>query len=125
MRVVAIALMVGLAGCGALPDDRICTTPPPLVLSELSGPNAKPVVAIAEDCIHRWGYRLAKSPDEATMVADAVVALCREQISAQINRLTEVNRDIARSERWVEERSRNLALAYVIQARAGNCAVPR
>ncbi len=83
------------------------------------------MVTIAEECIHRWGYRLAKSPDNATIVAAAVVALCDEPILTQIRRLAEVNQDRERSALWVNKRSRDLALAYVVQARAGNCPVPK
>jgi hypothetical protein len=124
MRLVVIGLMVGLTACDAFPDGRICTAPPPLVLSELSGPNAKPVVVLAEDCIHRWGYRLAKSPDEAPVVADAVMAVCDNQNLAQIRALADTLRDRPTASRLVNERNRALALAYVVQARAGNCAVP-
>lgn len=125
MRLILATLMIGLAGCDYLPDDRICSTPAPFDPTELTGPNAKPVVAIAEECIHRWGYRLAGSTESVTTVAEAVVRFCDQQISTQIVRLAEVNRDFKRSESWVMERSRSLAAAYVVQARAGNCGVPK
>ena len=124
MRLILATVMIGLAGCDYLPDGRICTAPPPLDPREFTGPNAKPVVMIARECIHRWGYRLAGSTESVATVAEAVVKLCDQQIGAQILRLAEVNRNYQRSKTWVMEDSRSLAAAYVVQARAGNCAVP-
>jgi hypothetical protein len=124
MRLVWIALAAAVSGCGLLPDSRICSTPPPLDLTELAGPSAKPVVTIADECIHRWAYRLRKSDDEARTVAEAVVALCEEPITAQGNALASVYSDGSGAHDWVRARSLRLALGHVVQARAGNCKVP-
>lgn len=125
MRLIAIGLMLGLAACDKLPNGRICTVPTPLDVRELTGPNAKPPVMIAEECIHRTAYRLARSPDDAKTVAEAVVALCREPILTQANRLAEVSPNANGARRWVDAQSVSLALGYVVQARAGKCPVPK
>lgn len=139
MRLLLAGLIVGLAGCGAMPDDKICTVPPPLDLAELAGPNAKPAIIQAEECVHRWSYRLAKSPDDARVVAEAVVALCEKPIGDQIISLINQSapltpdgetqpmgrpRAVEFANRQVPERSRKMALGYVVQARAGHCKVP-
>jgi hypothetical protein len=114
---------MALAGCSFGEDLRICSPPPPEV-ADPTVRSERPVVKLAEECIHRSAYRLAKAPDDARTVADAVVGLCGEEISAQINALNRVNQDVLRNSAFVEERSRLVALSYVVQARAGRCSVP-
>jgi hypothetical protein len=89
-----------------------------------------------DDCMHRWGYRLAKSKDGADLVAQAVVAAC-SPVLERWNQSTlaqpQAGPDSAASlvtgktnntpaARF--EGSQSKALFYVVQARAGNCAAP-
>lgn len=96
--------------------------------------------AVVDDCLHRWGYTLAKSEDEAGFAAQAVVAACTAPISrwnqqtltaaaASGARVAEApslltgepTNPIAEHNSFAEGR----ALFYVVQARAGKCDPPR
>lgn len=137
-RLVVIGL-VALGGCQKIgADDRICTTPPPLDVTEFVGDKAKPVAQLASECVHRWGYRLAGAADDAPVVADAVMAACAEIIdrdiraftAGRLNNLGEADKrrlyeeTSAEDERFLLPRHRAQALFHVVQARAGKCAVP-
>jgi len=92
-------------------------------------------VEAVDDCLHRWGYTLAKSGDAADQVADAVVAACSaplarwNQQSLGPGQPTEApsiltgqpTNPMAEHANFAEGR----ALFYVVQARAGKCDVPR
>lgn len=92
-------------------DDRICSAAPATVEP---GQWAS--------CIHRWAYRLAKSPDPAEVVAKAAVAACSDAVAWQVNNAkpedrTQLLADIMRS-------APDWALFRVVQARAGSCDIP-
>lgn len=93
--------------------------------------------AAVDDCLHRWGYSLAKSSDSADIVAGAVVAACSSSIAKWNQQglnagqgadpieapslLTgETTSPIAEHYSF----SQNRALFYVTQARAGKCSAP-
>ncbi len=99
---------------------------------------AGPSAAI-DDCLHRWGYALARSEDTADEVAAAVVAACmptltqwnQQAIAPSANGgapppeapslvTGEATNPMAERYRYVENR----ALFYVVQARAGECPAP-
>ena len=139
VRFLVLGASIVLAGCGSGNGD-ICTAP--VTLEKAMAAIGQPYQAnvgvteaaqrsmryadFATACVHRWSYRLAKSPDSATTVADAVVAGCDVPLR---------NWSVARSEAFTDYRTnayeatqaelRNLALFHVVQARAGNCPVPR
>jgi hypothetical protein len=89
-----------------------------------------------DDCLHRWGYRLARSDDPAEVTAAAVVAACAPALarwnSATIAQpatgpdtaisLVTGESSTTLAERYTSAQSK--ALFYVVQARAGNCALP-
>ena len=80
----------------------------------------------AEACVHRWSYRLAKSSDPASTVADAVVAGCVVPIqnwsAARASTFEEYRENAYRTTR---AEMREQALFNVVQARAGDCPVPK
>jgi hypothetical protein len=94
--------------------------------------------AVVEDCLHRWGYTLAASKDDAGSVADAVVAACQGPLSrwnqqtlsaaaaggapdsAQSLVTGETVTPLAQHASFASDR----ALFYVVQARAGGCKPP-
>jgi hypothetical protein len=91
--------------------------------------------APVEDCTRRWAYSLASSQDDATVVADAVVAACTTQLSRWNQQI--LNQPGAEGEAtsittgepttpFAEHRAftASRALFYVVQARAGGCAAP-
>jgi hypothetical protein len=160
-RILAIVGLaaVGLAACGKTQsggmasggDSRLCipfaTTTTTTTTTTTNGQVAAPVVAApiasnpvvaVEDCLHRWGYALAASPDDASQVATATVAACGSSISLW-NQQTLTGGDgsgglseapsllTGRPTTPIAEHfifAQGRALFYVVQARAGKCAAP-
>jgi hypothetical protein len=117
-----------LTGCGILEPSltgdrnrsRICAAVPP-ERQEVAADAYQQAIQ-RDECIHRWSYAFARSPDEAEAVVGAVIGACR----AQINRsATLLGNGDAEAERWylaeMERASRERALYRVVQARAGGC----
>lgn len=94
--------------------------------------------AVVEDCLHRWGYTLAASTDDATSVAEAVVAACSAPL-ARWNQQTlaaSADRGLQEAPSLLTGQTTNpilehhnfaqgRAMFYVVQARAGKCKPPR
>jgi hypothetical protein len=91
--------------------------------------------APVDDCVRRWAFSLAPSPDAADIVANAAVGACtgvlarwNEQSLSQANgpaqapsiTTGEPTNPLASHATW----ARNRALLYVVSARAGRCAPP-
>lgn len=136
------AASLGLAACEGGQNRRaasgggLCK---PFVGVQTVGPGLADGGAVVDDCLHRWGYTLAKADDDAGLVAQAVVAACSAPLS-RWNQQTlsnaaatgvapegpslltgEPTNPIAEHANFAENR----ALFYVIQARAGKCDAPR
>lgn len=95
-----------------------------------------------DDCLHRWGYTLAKAEeDDAGAVAQAVIAACSAPL-ARWNQQALTNAAAVGGNRSLEAPSlltgestnpiaehnnfaEGRALFYVVQARAGDCDPPR
>lgn len=108
-------LLLPLGSCG-LPDGRICGPSPPSTDLVDGSDVSKGMLSNrerAKNCVTRWAYRLAKSGDDAKIVAEAVVAACRNDILA-------ANVDQAKP---FEDHYERDALFFVVQARAGRCKV--
>ena len=91
-----------------------------------------------DDCLHRSAYRLARAEDGAETVAAAVVASCSDSLSrwntstvngpnaadsgGETTDLITGQSASAIAHRYAFTQGR--ALYYVVQARAGHCAVP-
>ncbi len=128
----------GNVGAGA--DNRICT---PFPTTPANGAAAtSPTIAVAgteaasfDDCLHRWSYKLASSSDSADQVGRAVVQACGENLSrwnAEVVNASDrapetfdltTGRPTTPVERNYQY-AQGKALFYVVQARAGHCAVP-
>lgn len=126
---VALATAAGLTACqdGHRPVAGICKD------FAKTAPIATEGAAVVEDCLHRWAYSLAGSRDDAGTVADAVIAACRAPLSRwnqqgltavtpeATSLLTgEPSNPIAEHANFTKDR----ALFYVVQARAGACKAP-
>lgn len=105
---VIVAGLALLVGCARKNDDRICLTPP--------GP---PSSGDWNACIHRWAYRLATSPDDANTAARATVAGCWSAMA-----FSETQSETGAVTPGLQEAALRRALFYVVQARAGHCAIP-
>jgi hypothetical protein len=106
----------------------------PVTAAPIAG--ADPSAAV-DDCLHRWAYALAGSPDDADHVARAVLAACSTSL-AHWNQQTAAAGDggppiQAPSLLTGEPTSpmaehltfgQGRALLYVVQARAGKCPAP-
>lgn len=93
--------------------------------------------AAFDDCLHRWGYRLARSDDAADLAAQAAVAVCAPVLArwnqsslavvaprasdSAVSLVTGQTNNTA-ADRY--DMAQGKALFYVVQARAGNCAPP-
>ena len=142
---ILTAACAGLAACqgGDRPVAGICkaftdTATPPAAAAAPGQPVQGGGAAALEDCLHRWGYTLAGSRDDAGMVADAVAAACRAPL-ARWNQQSmsmaaesgapqeapslltgQQTNPIAEHANFASDR----ALFYVVQARAGGCKPP-
>lgn len=106
----------------------------------MAGPGLSGGAAGMEDCLHRWGYALAASPDPADHVAQATVAACATALTrwnqqamapmgpgmtagpAEAPSLVTGEDTNPMAERY--RFAQNRALFYVVQARAGKCRPP-
>jgi hypothetical protein len=151
--VAVTAAALGLAACEGGDRDRnrvaaggdgLCK--PFVGTAQAAAPSMGPGMGVdggaaVDDCLHRWGYTLAKADDDAVDVAQAVVAACSAPLS-RWNQQTlsnaaamgggqsleapslltgEATNPIAEHNNFAEGR----ALFYVVQARAGKCDAPR
>lgn len=143
----ALACVLGVAACSDRDDDGdsrgmagICT-PFAAAATAPTDPSGVSVSgggdgAAFDDCLHRWGYRLAGADDTADIVAQAVVAACAPALSrwnqsnlAQVQEGsdTAVSLVTGESQTTFGERyqmAQNKALFYVVQGRAGSCSAP-
>lgn len=138
----------GVASSG---DNRLCTpfatasvaTAPGQATAPAPGaPATAPALAAdpsaaLDDCLHRWGYALAASRDDANQVATATVAACGTSLSRwnqqslaseggggspEAPSLVTGQPTTPITEHFIFAQGR--ALFYVVQARAGKCAPP-
>ncbi|MGA0608275.1 hypothetical protein ACO2Q0_19960 [Phenylobacterium sp. VNQ135] len=146
--VVAVSAALALAACeggqrnrtAAAGGDGLCK--PFVGTAQAASPGLGVDGGLAvDDCLHRWGYTLAKADDDAGAVAQAVVAACSAPL-ARWNQQTlsnaaamgggqsmeapslltgESTNPIAEHNNFADGR----ALFYVVQARAGKCDAPR
>ena len=137
-RLLAAALGVAAASLAACQDSRRPVAGLCKPFSDASAAPSAEGAAALEDCLHRWAYALAGGPDEATVVAQAVVAACsaplarwnQQSLAADAGSdrpaeapslLTgEPTNPIAEHSAFAGGR----ALFYVAQARAGACKPP-
>jgi hypothetical protein len=86
---------------------------------------------LAEDCVHRMSYKLAKAPGTNREIADAVIAGCRNVIIGEAD--LKVEEAKSREATGTEEREifsllrpryYDQALFNVTSARAGKCKIP-
>lgn len=107
---LALCLVIGCDG----PDDRICLTPP------------EPRQGDVEGCVHRWAYRLARSPEPSEQIATSVVAGCDDAIMWRLTNGPQAVPPEALDQLYAasKEGAREKALFHITQAKAGNCEVP-
>lgn len=115
-------ISLSLLGCtpsGLFADGSICTTPPEAIVS-----------GDYEGCVHRWAYRLSRSPDPARVVAVATVQACETAISWYVTNNTTMRAALGHAgidaeafEAMIQKRAGDEALFRVVQARAGHCRV--
>lgn len=94
-----------------------------------------------DNCVHRWAYRLAKSPDPVDAVAEAAIGACWGSLEYLNGAMLEMQAELAQKlgrppvnteplvktgERTTVARAnyewaRSQAIFHVVQARAGRC----
>jgi len=115
--------------------DQATTPTDPSAVAGATVPGG-PEAAAFDDCLHRWGYRLALSADPADLVAAATLAACAPVLSrwnqatlaqtqagddSAVSLVTGETTDTL-TDRYQSAHSK--ALFYVIQGRAGGCDPP-
>jgi hypothetical protein len=146
---LVLALGLTAAGCAdrdgnGRADAKICTP----FAAQPAATNANDPAAVApapggeqaafDDCLHRWGYKLAGADDTAAVeVADAVMAACTP-VLARWNQSTIAAQPPGTSDTAVSlvtgktgstsedryEMGQAKGLFYVVEARAGHCKAP-
>lgn len=140
-----LACVLGLSACADRDNDGRAdagTCSPFNTAAAPAGPaGVAPAVggeaASFDDCLHRWGYRLARADeDSAETVGAAVLSACASALAVWNQStlgLAQTGPDEAVSlvtgessstfaDRYASAQSK--AVFYVVQARAGNCAPP-
>jgi hypothetical protein len=136
MTLGALSLSVMAGGCDRPTpgNPNICLTPAKLVEAQRQHDEqlktAKPEeklgieLVLQDSCIHTAAYRLAAAPDPATVVAGAAAGSCgfanRSVTLASLDGSSAYN-DV---EAGVKRDGEQLALYYVLAARAGHCPAP-
>jgi hypothetical protein len=153
-RGLILGAVLAMAGCNGqpAPSRAICTpfpaqpsttgatvtavAPEAAAPGAAGAPAASPSAAASlEDCLHRWGYRLAGSPDPAPVVAQAAVAACGQSLSAwNVQSASEAQRGAQALDVFTGQPTsspaqhaqfaQSRALFYVVQGRAGHCLGP-
>ena len=135
-KALILALGFATAGCDfvdALREgSRYCVAPKPYAVLPTSPTKGSiEQMILAEDCVHRLSYKLARAPGSNREIADAAVAGCRNVILGEANMRFKASfeRDPTRKEE--EEVMASLrpnyadqALFKVTSARAGRCVIP-
>jgi hypothetical protein len=128
-EVAGICTPFAAQGAAAAPTD-------PASVEAVTTPAVAGDAAAFDDCLHRWGYRLARSDDPAETAAAAVVAACAPTLARWNSTTlsqpaaapdTAVSLVTGEPSTTLADRYRSAqskALFYVVQARAGNCALP-
>lgn len=123
-------LAFSLAACSVKENSSICSTPEQLgEVLKLPHDFANQIIRV-DNCLHRWGFRLAGAPGSINDVAQAALGACRDMFGTEALLYAKEGKlpmDQESLDRW-EARFRgeglDLARFYVAMARAGNCAIP-
>lgn len=111
---VAMIAGLSLAGCDrATEDARICLTPPSAVIP-----------GDWKACVHRWAYRFAAAKESVAVVTEAVVGACDDAVSFDLDRAGKSKEEQAQLYSATLDLAEREAQWRVVQARAGNCAIP-
>ena len=135
-KATLLVLALSLSGCNFIDflqeDNRYCVPPKiTALLPQSPTKNSIEQMILAEDCVHRLAYKLARAPGSNREVADAVIGGCRNVILGEASlRFKETfSREAnGKDEREVYAMLRpsyaDQALFVVTSARAGKCMIP-
>lgn len=140
LTALALASVLGLAGCGSGKDRYICAkimeppTPEDINGSMAVQQSASWQKQRAEACVHRQAYRLASSNDSAEIVAKAAVEACEPgiDIAARLAAREEREQDpvglrlagdpsLGTRINDIKAAYERFALLKVVEGRAGGC----
>ena len=122
-------LAMGLISCSPKISDEalICDQSPGFVAD---AETAVEQISVANQCIHKWGYRLGRAPGTNTEIASAVIAKCRLAVDwlhtldsregkSGAQKLFPTDSD------WLAQKAsfEQEALLRVVQGRAGSCPI--
>lgn len=122
MRGLMLVAAIAVAGCDEGAEKRICSDAP-----------TKITPGDVKACVHKWAYRLARSADPVSSVADAAVIACDgmlitraddEANSPAVQAAGDPDKVKVETYNLWKNIGREEALFRVVQARAGNCELP-
>lgn len=140
--------LLAVASCNR-PDAPICENPPTVEQSQQAVTTARQgdqqagapyrfeapaTIQFMRDCVHRTAYRFAGAAEPARIVAESAADYCEKAITDAALLQSRADEKVFgdRAPYTYEQLVANMtgemqrsALAYVVQARAGHCAVPR
>jgi hypothetical protein len=107
-------------------EDLICNQTPGFIQSAAT--NSDEQLEITKSCIHKWAYRLGRSPGSNTEIAKATIGACREAVDYFLNlKVKEGNKskEPMTDQEWqlFVKNFDELALFRVTQGRAGQCSI--
>ena len=135
---VAAAGALALGGCENRNDRTMASAGNAICkpFATATAPVGADAAAVIDDCLHRWGYTLARSTDGADMVAQAVMAACTAPLSRWNQQTLAAGAAAPEAPSLItgenttpiaahSEFAHGRALFYVVQARAGKCPAPK
>lgn len=124
MRPVSLAITASLltACTRSVPgQDLTCDEIPGWLDNQSTSPKQYEVV---EQCVHKWGYRLALASGSAHEISGAVLYRCRDALlHYKLLRLREGKRVTDEESAALDRELTDLAVMRIVQQRAGQCSL--
>jgi hypothetical protein len=121
-----VALVLSSCSQKITDEDLICDQTPGFIQSAAT--NSDEQLEITKSCIHKWAYRLGRSPGPNTEIARATIGACREALDHFLNfKVKEGNesKEPFTDQKWqlFKREFDEMALFRVVQGRAGQCSI--
>ena len=128
----AILAALVLSGCtDKISDEDLICDPSPGFIGNSFGDQpatSDKQMEQANDCIHKWGYRLGRAPGPNSEIAKATIGKCRVAIDNFLDLKIKEGNSLKKpltDDAWQGYKNgfEEDALVRVVQGRAGNCSI--